>query len=98
WGLQIKSLSDAIALRDRAIHLLELADAEPDVAQRRALLHFIVAGANFTGVEVAGEFQSYLREASRFYKNVSVRDCRVTLIEIADRILPALDSDLASYA
>jgi NADH dehydrogenase len=98
WGLQIKSLTDAIALRDRAIHLLELADATTNLEDRRALLHFVVVGGNFTGVEVAGEFQFYLREASRLYNNVSVEDCRVTLIELADRILPALDADLAAYA
>ena len=98
WGLEIKSLSEAIALRDRAIHLLELADATPDLEERRALLHVIVVGANFTGVELAGELQYFLREASRWYKNVRTEDCRITLIEISERILPALDSDLAAYA
>jgi NADH dehydrogenase len=98
WGLQIKSLPDAIALRDRTIHMLELADATPDAEKRRAMLHFIVIGANFTGVELAGEFQFFMREATRLYKNLSRADCRVTLIEIADRILPALDADLARYA
>ncbi len=98
WGLEIKSLSDAIALRDRAIHLLELADAAPSLEERRALLHMIIVGANFTGVELAGEFQQYLKEATRLYRNVSPGDCRITLIEIADRILPALDPDLAEYA
>src|SRR5205823_11721471 len=41
WGLQIKSLPDAIALRARAIHLLELADATPSLEARRALLHLV---------------------------------------------------------
>jgi NADH:ubiquinone reductase (H+-translocating) len=98
WGLQIKGLTDAIALRDRAINLLELADATPNLEERRALLHLIVVGANFTGVELAGEFQYFLRDATRLYKNISVNDCCITLIEIADRILPALDADLAAYA
>jgi NADH:quinone reductase (non-electrogenic) len=98
WGVEIKSLPHAIGLRDRAIHFLELADATPDVVQRRALLHFVIVGGNFTGVEIAGEFQYYLRDASRLYKNVAPDDCRITLIEIADRILPALDRSLAAYA
>jgi NADH dehydrogenase len=98
WGLQIKGLTDAIALRDRAIHLLELADAAPNLEERRALLHLVIVGANFTGVELAGEFQYFLRDATRLYKNVSADDCRVTLVEITDRILPALDADLAAYA
>src|SRR5262249_42631816 len=98
WGLQIKTLMDAIALRDRTISLLEMADATPSVEERRALLHMIIVGANFTGVELAGELQYFLHEAVRRYKNLTPDDCRVTLIEITDRILPALDPDLASYA
>jgi NADH dehydrogenase len=32
------------------------------------------------------------------YPNLAPDDCRVTLIEIADRILPGLDGDLSAYA
>jgi NADH dehydrogenase len=97
-GFGMKSLTDAVALRDRAIQMLELADATDDPAARRALLHFVVVGANFTGVEVAGEFLVFLREASRQYRSVSRDECSVTLVEIADRILSALDPDLSKYA
>jgi NADH dehydrogenase len=98
YGFGLKSMADAIGLRDRAIQLLELADAVDDPQRRRALLHFIVVGANFTGVEVAGEFQVFLQKASRYYRNVQAGDCRVTLIEITDRILRALDEDLSQFA
>jgi NADH dehydrogenase len=99
WGLQIKTLTDAIALRDRTIHLLELADVAASPEERRALLHVVIVGGNFTGVELAGELQYLLRQATtRLYKHISPNDCRVTLIEITDRILPALDPDLADYA
>lgn len=94
----MKSLTEAIALRDRAIQLLELADAMPDADRRRALLHFVVVGGNFSGVEVAGEFDVFLREASRYYKNVHAGECTITLVERADRILSALDRDLSEYA
>jgi NADH dehydrogenase len=97
-GNEIKSLGDAVALRDHAIRLLEMADATPDRARRRALLHLVVVGGNFTGVEMAGEFHVFMRQACRSYPNLDPRDCRVTLIEIAGRILPALDEDLSSYA
>jgi len=97
-GFELKELRDAVALRDRAIQLLELADATEDEAQRRALLHFVVVGGSFTGVEVAGEFDVFLKEASRDYANVRARDCRVTLVEMQKRILPALDEELGEYA
>jgi NADH dehydrogenase FAD-containing subunit len=49
-------------------------------------------------VEVAGEFEYFLREASRVYPNFDRADYSVTLIEIADRILPPLDRVLAEFA
>ena len=95
---EMKSMSDAVGLRDRAIRLLELADATPDAERRRRLLHFVVVGASFTGAEVAGEFEVFLREAGRAYANVHSCDCMMTLIEIGDRILPALDRELSQFA
>ncbi|HEV8336302.1 MAG TPA: NAD(P)/FAD-dependent oxidoreductase [Candidatus Polarisedimenticolia bacterium] len=97
-AFEMKSLADAVALRDRAVGMLELADAEPDPERRQALLHFVVVGANFTGVEVAGELEVFLRHGRRLYHNVRREDCRITLVEITDRILPALDRKLADYA
>jgi len=97
-GFGMKSLPDALALRDHAIQMLEIADAALDPDRRKALLHLVVVGGNYTGVEVAGEFQVFLENASRYYRNVSPDDCRVTLIELTDRILAALDPDLSQYA
>ena len=61
YGLQMKSPGDAVWLRDRAIRMLELADATTDAERRRGLLGFVVVGANFTGAEVAGELEAFLR-------------------------------------
>jgi NADH dehydrogenase len=97
-ALQVKGVADAIALRDRAIRLLEQADQCEDPERRRALLHFVVVGSSFTGVEVAGEFEVFLRRASRRYANVAAADVTVTLVDIADRILPNLDAELAAFA
>ncbi len=98
FGFEMKSLPDAVALRDRAILMLELANHTQDAELRESMLHFVVAGSNFTGVEVAGEFNVLMREASKAYSNISEDDCKITLIEIGDRILQALDKDLADYA
>ncbi|MDT8323333.1 MAG: NAD(P)/FAD-dependent oxidoreductase [Bacteroidota bacterium] len=98
YGFEMKQLRDAVALRDRAIQLLERADATEDEEKRRALLHFVVVGGSFTGVELAGEFDVFLKEASRDYANVRASDCRITLLEMQDQILPALDVELGAYA
>ena len=98
FGFELKSLADAMALQDRAIELLELADSTSDETARRALLHFVVVGGNFTGVEVAGEFERFLRHAVRRYRNLKPSDFSITLVELTERILRALDPDLSDYA
>jgi NADH dehydrogenase len=98
FGFELKSLADAVALQDRAIELLELAASANDQATRRAMLHFVVVGGNFTGVEVAGEFERFLRHAVRRYQNLNASDVSVTLVELTERILRALDPELSDYA
>ncbi len=97
-GFEMKSLTDAIALRDRAVRLLEAADACDDGVLRRRLLSFVIVGGNYTGVEVAGELDVFLRGAASRFPNVDAGDISIALVELGTRILPALDADLALYA
>lgn len=94
----VKGVADAIALRDRAIRLLEQADQCPDEITRRELLHFTIVGASFTGVEVAGEFEVFLKNAARRYARIQPGEIQVTLVDVAPRILPNLDAELAAFA
>ena len=98
FGFEMKSLADAVALRDRAIRMLERADAETDPEKKRAMLHFVVVGGNFSGVEVAGEFHVFMRKAAQLYQNVDPKECHTTLVELSNRILSAVDEDLSDYA
>lgn len=97
-GYGLKSMSDAMALRDRAIQMLEMANLSPSHKQRRSWLTFAIVGAGYTGVEAAGEFNAFLREALRDYPHVRDSDVRVVLIQRADRILETLDEKLSSKA
>ncbi|MEX2219938.1 MAG: NAD(P)/FAD-dependent oxidoreductase [Phycisphaerales bacterium] len=97
-GFQIKTLGDAITLRDRAIHLLEVAEATDDPQVRAASLRFVVVGANFTGAEIAGELDAVFRSAIREYPSLKLGEVRITLIDRGDRILSALDGALSEYA
>jgi NADH:ubiquinone reductase (H+-translocating) len=97
-GFELKSLADSVEFRDRGIRLLELANTIEDREDRRALLRIVVVGSNFTGIELAGEYQDFLHDASKQYENVETSDVQVVVLEYADRILPALDPELAQYA
>lgn len=97
-GFELKSLNDAVAMRDNAIEMLEVADATPDPEKRRALLHFVVVGGNFTGVEVAGELDAFVPHAARHYRNIRRDDIRITLVERGNSILSVLGPELSDYA
>ena len=98
FGFGMKSLADAVALRDRAVGLLELANETEDIERKRAMLTFVIVGGNYTGVEVVGEINEFLTEATRVYKNISKNDIRIVLVDHGSRILHTLDEDLSRYA
>jgi NADH dehydrogenase len=62
------------------------------------LLHFVVVGGSFTGIEVAGEFEFFLRQGARFFRGIEPDEFQISVIEMTDRILPALGRGLADYA
>lgn len=96
-GFELKSLMDAIALRDRGIRLLELANTIDDAQARRALLTFVVVGANFTGIELAGEYHAFMHDAARRYPNVRTDEIRTVVLEFTDRILGGTSEGLAQW-
>lgn len=97
-ALTMKSLSDAVKLRNRLIAILEEADTECCAESRRALLSVAVAGAGFAGVETLASINDFLRHSMRFYRNLSEEDLRLTLIHPGDVILPELSAKLGRYA
>ncbi len=94
YGLPLKTVGDALFLRNRIIARLEQATIQPDRERRRWLTTFIVVGGGFSGVEVAGELFDFLCSAVRYYKNVTKEDCRVVLLQGGDRLLPELSPSL----
>lgn len=97
-AFQLKSLQDSIEFRDRGIQLLEKANTIEDREDRAAVLRIVIVGSNFSGIELAGEYQEFLESQARNYPNVDPEDIQVVVIEYADRILPAIDADLADFA
>jgi NADH:quinone reductase (non-electrogenic) len=97
-ALTMKTLGDAIRLRNRMIEFLEEADREPVAEERSAMLTFVVAGGGFSGAETAAAMNDLLREACKFYRSLSVRDIKVVLAHPGHVILPELDARLGAYA
>jgi len=97
-ALTMKSLRDAVALRNRLITHLEEASSECAAGSREPLLTFIVAGGGFAGVETVGGINDFIREAVRFYPNLHAERLRMVLVTPDPVILPELGPELGAYA
>ena len=96
----IKTLGDAIILRNHVINMLEQADIEhEDNELRKNLMTFVVVGGGFSGVETVGELNDFIRESiKQFYHNINEADARIVLISAGQRILPEVTEDLSEFA
>jgi NADH dehydrogenase len=95
----LKSLPDALRLRNHVLRCFEEAVATSRAEERRALLAIVVAGGGPTGVEVAGAASELLRRVlGRDYPALSREEVSVTLLEAGPRLLAAFPPDLAAAA
>ncbi|HEV3408991.1 MAG TPA: NAD(P)/FAD-dependent oxidoreductase, partial [Chthoniobacterales bacterium] len=97
-ALTMKSLGDAVRLRNRLIAHLEEADTECAAGEREPLLTFVVAGGGFAGVETIASINDFLRDALPYYPNLRPEMLRVVLVHPGEYILPELGEKLGRYA
>ena len=97
-ALTMKTLSDAIVLRNRLIANLEEADCECEKLLRAPLLNFVVAGGGFAGVETIAAMNDFLREAVQFFPHLREDMLRVILVNSRKIVLPELGEELGIYA
>jgi NADH dehydrogenase len=93
----MKSLGDAIELRNQLIAHMEEADFECNSDVRNPLLTVLVAGGGFAGVETVAAVNDFVREAVRFYPNISQDDVRVVVVHPGPFLLPELGEELGTY-
>ena len=93
----MKSLNDAVVLRNRIIDMLEQAENETDPILRQSLLTFVIVGAGFAGIETAGELNDFLFDAKKHYPNISGKEIRVVVLEALPEVLPGFSESLARF-
>jgi NADH dehydrogenase len=59
----LKTIDDATYLRRRILLAFEKAETEPDAAERRRLMNFVIVGGGATGVEMAGAIAELAKRA-----------------------------------
>ncbi len=97
-ALPLRTLEDAIALRNHVVLRLEMASHEPDPDRRQQLLTFVIVGGGATGVEVAGALIELLRSLQRRdYPMLRREKAHVVMVQASDRLLPDLPPSLGGY-
>lgn len=94
----LKTVGDAMHIRNLVLRRLALMELEADLEMRRCLGHFVVVGGGFSGVEVAGAIADSLREIRRYYPRVNADELKVTVLQNGDRLLPELPDCLGEAA
>ncbi|NIN66648.1 MAG: FAD-dependent oxidoreductase [Anaerolineae bacterium] len=98
-AFSLKTLEQAIALRNHILGCVEQADYEAVEERRRGLLAFAVVGGGPTGVETAGALAELIQgPLMKDCQSLDFNEVRIVLIEATDRLLPTLPEPLGIYA
>jgi NADH dehydrogenase len=96
-ALGLKSLEDALVMRQRILAAFEKAERNPEEAER--LLTFVVVGAGPTGVELAGALvEIAVHSLDEDFDVIDPTRARVVLVEGAPNVLPVYPDDLSRSA
>jgi NADH:ubiquinone reductase (H+-translocating) len=96
-ALTMKTLGDAIHLRNEVIGALEESDSECAAGGDEPLT-FVVVGGGFAGVETIAGLNDFVREGLAFYPRVTASRVRMVLVHAGSVILPELGEKLGRYA
>ncbi|MDI1496326.1 MAG: Pyridine nucleotide-disulfide oxidoreductase [Cenarchaeum symbiont of Oopsacas minuta] len=77
----IKTMNDAVKLRNHMIMSMERADQEDDPKMVLKMMTFVVVGGGFSGVETVGEINDFVRESlETYYRNIDPKRIRIILV------------------
>jgi len=95
----LKTLNDALAIRQRILAAFEHAEAEEDLEKRAAWLRFVVIGGGPTGVELAGTLAEIARHTlCNEFRRCDPTQAHVMLVEAGPRVLSTFPEILSIKA
>lgn len=90
--LPMKSVSEAMRLRNTILRNLELALTEEDPARKQALMNIVVVGGGASGVEIAGAVAEMKKNIiARDYPDLDSSQMHIYLVNAVDRLLSAMN-------
>jgi NADH:quinone reductase (non-electrogenic) len=95
----LKSLGDAVAIRNKVLEAFEQAEAEEDPALHRDLLTFVLVGAGPTGVEMAAALAVLVHTTLRSdFRRIDPTKARIVLIDANRNVLGTFAPALSGAA
>jgi NADH:ubiquinone reductase (H+-translocating) len=95
----LKSLADAVAIRNKILQAFEQAEAEENPARHRDLLTFVLVGAGPTGVEMAGAIAVLVHNTLKSeFRRINPESARIVLLDMAPRVLGSFSEGLSNAA
>ncbi len=94
-GIGLKTVEEAVALRNQILERLDAASLMTDGDERRRALTFVVVGGGFAGVEAIAEMEGLIRDAVERDPRISQTEVRIVMVEAMGRIMPEVSEDQA---
>ncbi|HEX6477949.1 MAG TPA: NAD(P)/FAD-dependent oxidoreductase, partial [Ktedonobacteraceae bacterium] len=95
----LKTMQDAIQIRDIILAAFEDAEREADLEKRRKDLRFVLVGGGPTGVELAGAMADLVHKSmSGSFRHIRPSSARIILVEGESRIMPSFPASLTRKA
>lgn len=95
----LKTVEDAIDIRERLLMAFEMAEMSTDTAERDANLTIVIVGGGATGVEMAGSIAELAKAALvKDFRRIDPRQARVLLVEAGPSVLPSFPEALSAAA
>lgn len=97
YAVGLKTVSEAIGLRDQVVRRLEIAEELDDPEERRPHLGFVFVGAGYAGLEGAAELQDFAQDVLKYYPRCRETGMRWIVVEAGRRIFPEISERLARF-
>ena len=97
-ALPFKSVADALKIQGHVIGQLEKAEVAETAEKKKWFLSFVIVGGGFSGVEIAGELNDFVKSSCRFYSNFKKEDVSIILVHSHEQILPEVGPKLREFA
>ncbi len=96
-GIGMKSIEEAVAVRDGMLERIEAASAMEKGPERDRALTFVLVGGGYAGIETITEIEDAARDAVKANPRLTRSDLRFVVVEAMGRIMPELTEDQAKW-